>query len=265
MVVFTVHSLTNPCLNIDSSDTPKTVEEMPRTGSEHELDEPKEWRTDDEERYKNSREKLHAFARQVITSEYEGVFNNSILFHINWLLDNVSEPDLTEPNQLPPMARKSNTACHTEFKTGTMQSNAIFPPQAEKRKRSSSSEKRQNHEPVMMPPASNDEVFEENDPYEESIFVYSARDSFKRKARKNLLTFKSPPPPEILDATTLTVEHEKKRRHRSTFDRNETSEFADNSGLNNETSSSVIISPRDSIGVQTREQHVPMPQVEWWD
>ena len=161
------------------------------------------------------------------------------------------------------MPRKSNTACHTEFKTGTAQQNAIFPPRVEKRKRSSSSEKRQIHESVMIPPASNDEVFEEHDPYEESIFVYSARNSLKRKARKNLLTFKSPPPPEILDSTTLTVEHEKKRRHRSTFDRNETSEFADNSGLNNETSSSVIMSPRDSVGVQTRQQHVTMPQVKW--
>ena len=52
-------------------------------GSEHELDEPKEWRTDDEERYKNSREKLHAFARQVITSEYEGKFDESTLKLIN--------------------------------------------------------------------------------------------------------------------------------------------------------------------------------------
>ena len=102
------------------------------------------------------------------------------------------------------MPRKSNTACHAEFKSGA---NAICPPQVEKRKRSSSSEKR-NNEPVitreLTAVAMNDEVFEENDPYEESIFVYSARDSIKRKARKNLLTFKSPPPPEILDATTLT-------------------------------------------------------------
>ena len=105
-----------------------------------------------------------------------------------------------------------------------------------------------------------DDVFEENDPYEESIFVYSARDSIKRKARKNLLTFKSPPPPEILDASTLTVEHERKRRNRSTIDRGETSEFADNSGLNNETSSSVMLSPRDSVGVQPTE-NAGRPQV----
>ena len=102
------------------------------------------------------------------------------------------------------MPRKSNTACHAEFKSG---SNAIYPPQVEKRKRSSSSEKRIN-EPVVTRELTaatiNDEVFEENDPYQESIFVYSARDSVKRKARKNLLTFKSPPPPEILDSTTLT-------------------------------------------------------------
>ena len=59
------------------------------------------------------------------------------------------------------------------------------------------------------------------------------------------------------------VEHEKRRRtHRSTLDRNETSEFADNSGMNNETSSSVMISPRDSVGVQTNER-VTRPQVSF--
>ena len=57
-----------------------------------------------------------------------------------------------------------------------------------------------------------DDVFEPHDPKRDSnIFVYSAsHEPVKRKARKNLLTFKSPPPPDVLDASTLTIENEKK-------------------------------------------------------
>ena len=59
-----------------------------------------------------------------------------------------------------------------------------------------------------------DDVFEPHDPKKDSnIFVYSAsNEPVKRKARKNLLTFKSPPPPDVLDASTLTIENEKKSK-----------------------------------------------------
>ena len=59
-----------------------------------------------------------------------------------------------------------------------------------------------------------DDVFEPHDPKRDAnIFVYSAsNEPVKRKARKNLLTFKSPPPPDVLDASTLTIENEKKSK-----------------------------------------------------
>ena len=66
-----------------------------------------------------------------------------------------------------------------------------------------------------------DDVFEPHDPKKDSnIFVYSAsNEPVKRKARKNLLTFKSPPPPDVLDASTLTIENEKKSKRLKGFHR----------------------------------------------
>ena len=57
-----------------------------------------------------------------------------------------------------------------------------------------------------------DDVFEQPNPEQESIFVYQAP-AKSRKLKKNLLKFQSPPPPSEME-TTVVIENEEESPNR---------------------------------------------------